>query len=215
MTIATGTTVKVTDNTALDLKGTIANSGTIALNSSGDTTQLKISGSVLLNGSGHVTLTDNTHNSIVSDGSAATLSNSNTITGAGTIGDTLLTLVNNGTIDATGTNALTIDTGINTATERRTRRKPYGHEQCRRLSWRPQPATPCRSMTMSSTTGSSKPAGNTGSSSVAVVDITGNITGTGSIEIFNNAKLEIGGSVSSGQTVTFEVSNGACRADPR
>ena len=41
-----------------------------------------------------MTLTDNTHNAIVSDGLAATLTNSNTITGAGTIGDTLLTLVN-------------------------------------------------------------------------------------------------------------------------
>ena len=66
--IATGTTVKVTDDTALDLKGTIANGGTIALNSSGDTTQLEISGSVLLNGSGKVTLTDNIDNAIVSDG---------------------------------------------------------------------------------------------------------------------------------------------------
>jgi hypothetical protein len=41
-----------------------------------------------------------------------------------------------------------------------------------------------------------------------VVDITGNITGTGSIEIFNNAKLEIGGTVSAGQTVNLEVSSG-------
>jgi hypothetical protein len=37
------------------------------------------------------------------------------------------------------------------------------------------------------------------------VNIAGNITGTGSIEIFNHAKLEIGGSVSSGQTVTFSA----------
>jgi hypothetical protein len=95
--IAGGTTVKVTDHTVLDLKGTIANGGTIALNSSGDSTQLIISGSVLLNGIGHVTLTDNTNNIIVSDGSAATLTNSNIIAGAGTIGDTILTLVNSGT----------------------------------------------------------------------------------------------------------------------
>ena len=50
VTIASGTAVKVTDNTALDLTGTIANGGTIALNSSGDTTQLEISGNVSLNG---------------------------------------------------------------------------------------------------------------------------------------------------------------------
>ena len=116
VTIASGTTVKVTSNTVLDLKGTIANGGTIALNSSGDATRLEISGSVSLNGSGHVTLTDNAHNSIVSDGLAATLTNFNMITGAGTIGDTHLTLINSGTIDATGINALLIDTGTNTST---------------------------------------------------------------------------------------------------
>ena len=131
--IASVTTVNVTDNTVLDLIGTIANSGTIALNSSGDTTQLEISGNVLLDGSGQVTLTDNTHNAIVSDGSAATLTNSDTITGAGTIGDNYLTLMNDGTIDATGTNPLTIDTGINHRHQRRARRQPYGYEQCRRF----------------------------------------------------------------------------------
>ncbi|MGB9117736.1 beta strand repeat-containing protein, partial [Bradyrhizobium sp.] len=205
--IAGGTTVKVTDITALDLKGTIANGGTIALNSSGDTTQLEISGIVLLNGSGQVTLTDNTHNMIVSDGLAATLTNSDTITGAGTIGDALLTLVNNGTIDATGTHLLTIDTGINTPTSA----GPAGSH------WT------VGSLTVTNNAGGilEASAGHTlqiddsvlnngliEAGNTALVNVTGNITGTGSIEIFNNAKLEIGGSVSSGQTVTFGVPHG-------
>jgi hypothetical protein len=42
-----------------------------------------------------------------------------------------------------------------------------------------------------------------------VVNVTGNITGIGSIEIFNNAKLQIGGSVSSSQTVTFSAPGAA------
>ncbi len=207
--IASGTTVQVTDNTALDLKGTISNGGTIALNSSGDTTQLEISGDVSLNGSGHVTLTDDTQNAIVSDGLAAQLTNSDTISGAGKIGDTLLTLVNDGTIDATGTHPLTIDTGMNnTATS----------------------AGPVGSLTVTNNPGGilENSAGHTlqiednvlnngvieayssVGSSIGVV-VTGNITnitGTGSIELFNSAKLEIGGSVSSGQTVTFGAQGG-------
>jgi FecR protein len=39
---------------------------------------------------------------------------------------------------------------------------------------------------------------------IATVNITGNITGTGAIEIFNNAQIEIGGSVASTETVFFD-----------
>ena len=114
--IASATTVDVTDSTVLDLTGLITNNGVIALNSSGDATELEISGDALVEGSGQVVLTDNAQNAIVSDGAAATLTNANTIAGAGTIGDTLLTLVNDGNIDATGVNALIIDTGVDTTT---------------------------------------------------------------------------------------------------
>ena len=204
--IAGGTIVKVTDNTVLDLKGTIANGGTIALNSTGDLTQLIISGSVLLNGSGHVTLTDNTNNIIVSDGSAATLTNSNTVAGAGTIGDTNLTLVNDGTIVATGTHALTIDTGINTATGV----GPVGSLTLTNNSGGVLEASAGHTLQIDDNLLNNGliEAGNPGASSIAVVNVTGNITGTGSIEIFNNAKLEIGGSVSSGQIVTFGAQGG-------
>ncbi len=85
--IASATTVDITDNTVLDLTGLITNSGVIALNSSGDATELQVFGDALLEGSGQIVLTDNAQNAIVSDGSAATLINANTIAGAGTIGD--------------------------------------------------------------------------------------------------------------------------------
>ena len=61
-------------------------------------------------------MSDNSHNVIDSDGAAATLTNHDTISGAGTIGDAYLTLVNDGTIDATGSHGLVIDTGINSST---------------------------------------------------------------------------------------------------
>jgi len=213
LAIASATTVDVTDNTVLELAGLISNSGLIALNSSGDTTALEISGSVLLDGSGQVALTDNAHNAIVSDGSAAVLINSNTITGAGTIGDQFLTLVNDGTIDATGTNLLTIDTGVNTATSA----GPEGsHWSVGSLA-----VTNDSAGILEASAGHALQidddvlnnglieSGNTGGTSAAVVNVAGNMTGTGSIDIFDNATVEIGGSVSSGQTVTFEVSNGA------
>ncbi|MGB7603219.1 MAG: hypothetical protein WBM24_23150, partial [Candidatus Sulfotelmatobacter sp.] len=163
-----------------------------------------------LNGSGHVTLTDNTHNSIVSDGLAlATLTNSNTITGAGTIGDTQLTLINSGTIDATGTNALIIDTGTNTSTAVGS----VGSLTVRNNAGGILEASAGHTLQIDDNVLNNGlieagNAGNTNSSPIAMVNVTGNITGTGSIEIFNNAKVEIGGSVSSGQTVNFEVANG-------
>ena len=48
----------------------------------------------------------------------------------------------------------------------------------------------------------------TGSTWLLEVDIAGNITGTGSLEISNKAILEIDGTVSSGQTVFFEEDKG-------
>ena len=205
--------VTVANGVTLTLDNDAVNGTTIALNSSSDTTQLEISGNVLLDGGGQVTLTDNTHNAIVSGGSAATLTNSDTITGAGTIGDTYLTLVNSGTIDATGTHPLTIDTGINTPTSA----GPEGsHWSVGSLTVTNNPGA-----VLEASAGHTLQiddnvlndglieAGNTGGTSVAVVNVTGNITGTGSIELFNKAEFEIGGSVSSGQIVNFEVSNGA------
>src|SRR6202000_409525 len=90
--------------------------GVIALNSVGHATELEITGNALFFGDGQVVLSDNSENAIVSDGSAATLINTNTISGAGTIGDSFLTFVNDGDLDATGTNALLMHTGVNRAT---------------------------------------------------------------------------------------------------
>ena len=194
ITIASATTVKVTDNTVLELEGTIANLGTIALISSGHSTKLEISGSVLLGGGGQVTLSDD-NNAIVSDGSPATFCNFDTITGAGTIGDSCLTLVNSGTIDATGSHALRIDTGNHVVTNNAggVLEASAGHEL---------------QIDGDVLNNGLIEAGNAGDNSAAVVTVTGSITGTGSIEIFSNAKLEIGCSVSFEQTVTFGMPGG-------
>ena len=102
-------TIDVTDGTSLTLKGTITNSGTIALNASG---QLVIAGITTARGTGRIALGDAAANAILSNGAAATLTNQTTIAGSGVIGDSFLMLVNavGGIIDATGTAAsLTIN----------------------------------------------------------------------------------------------------------
>lgn len=117
--LTTSANVVVSDLSLLLLLGTIINSGTIGLNSTGDPTGLGIAGAVTLQGRGHVTLSDNVNNQIEAASTGASLTNvDNTISGAGQIGqnDGNLTLINQGTIDAnSAANPLTIHTG-NTVT---------------------------------------------------------------------------------------------------
>jgi hypothetical protein len=111
-------TMVVSDGAMLPLGGTVDNSGTIALGSIGDITDLQIIGDgVTLQGGGQVILSDSSENMIVGANADATLTNvDNTIAGAGQIGtgDGSLTLVNEaaGTIDANiAGGTLTLDTG--------------------------------------------------------------------------------------------------------
>jgi len=111
-------TMNISDGAILPVGGTIYNSGTIALESTGSETDLEIlAESAMLKGGGHVTLSDSSQNVIFGGTADATLINiDNVISGAGHLGNGQLTLVNNGTIIATGVNALDIDTGTNTVT---------------------------------------------------------------------------------------------------
>ena len=108
----------ISDGAILPLGGTINNTGTIALDSTGSETDLEILvHSATLQGGGNVTLSDNSQNVIYGGSADATLVNiDNTISGAGHLGNGQLTLVNSGTIVANGVNALDIDTGVNVVT---------------------------------------------------------------------------------------------------
>ena len=106
----------VSDGAVLPLSGTIDNTGTIALNSTGDQTELQIVGDgVTLEGGGQVTLSGAAV--IIGTGAAAVLTNvDNTMSGAGQIGsgDGTLTLINetHGTIDANvAGGTFTLETG--------------------------------------------------------------------------------------------------------
>lgn len=108
----------ISDGATLPLSGIIDNSGTIALNSSGDATELQIIGDgITLHGGGQIGMSDSEMNLIIGTNSASVLTNvDNTICGAGQIGspDGTLTLVNEtyGTIEANLPGGiLTLDTG--------------------------------------------------------------------------------------------------------
>jgi hypothetical protein len=108
-------TMSVGDGAILPLGGTVQNTGVIAINSTGNESDLEILvRGATLEGGGKVTLTDNSQNVIFGGDPSAVLDNvDNTISGAGQLGQGQLTLHNEGTIAATGTNALVIDTGAN------------------------------------------------------------------------------------------------------
>ena len=108
-------TMSIGDGAILPLSGIINNTGTIALNSTGDETDLElIQNGITLQGGGQLVLSDNAQNVIFGSSPDVTLTNvDNTISGAGQLGEGQLTLANEGTIDATGTNALVLDTGSN------------------------------------------------------------------------------------------------------
>jgi len=105
----------ISDGAMLPLSGLIENTGTIALNSTGNETDLQlIEHGITLEGQGQVILSDSSENVITGTVSDVTLTNvDNIISGAGRLGDGLMVLVNEGTIIATGTNSLDIDTGTN------------------------------------------------------------------------------------------------------
>jgi hypothetical protein len=109
-------TMTVSDGAILPLGGTVDNSGTIALQSAGDETDLEILvRGATLEGGGQLTLTDNSQNVVFGGDASAVLVNvDNTISGAGHLGGGQMTLVNQGIIDAYGSTALVIDTGSNT-----------------------------------------------------------------------------------------------------
>jgi fibronectin-binding autotransporter adhesin len=112
-------TIMVGDATVFDVGGSLANTGLIAIDSAGDTTEMFLTANTTLSGGGHLTLSDSAANYIFATATTTTLNNvNNTISGAGQIGDGQMTLINQkaGVIDATGANALTLNTGASTLT---------------------------------------------------------------------------------------------------
>ena len=114
VTISTGTTYALADNTLTYLAGTIVNNGTIAQNGNyfGNELRVGAGATVRLEGGGTVALSNFTQN-YVRDADAATgtlINVDNTISGAGNFGNGQLTIDNRagGTINANASNTLVI-----------------------------------------------------------------------------------------------------------
>jgi hypothetical protein len=116
VTITAGSQIADLNNEYLYLKGSIANSGTIGVDSGNNGTVLWIdTPTVTLSGAGSVVLTDNANNYIDAAVAGYKLVNvGNTISGAGQIGNGGSLLIDNqkaATINATGNNNLNINLG--------------------------------------------------------------------------------------------------------
>ncbi|MBB3454353.1 T1SS-143 domain-containing protein [Rhizobium sp. BK313] len=105
----------LSDGALMPFSGTLDNTGSIHLASTGSDTAFEIvQHGLTLTGGGTVTLSDDASNIIFGSGDDVTLTNvDNTISGAGQLGNGHLTLINEGTIIADGSHALVIDTGVN------------------------------------------------------------------------------------------------------
>jgi hypothetical protein len=105
--------VAVLNNNTAYIDGTINNTSTLQVNSSGDGTYLRLgTAAVTLTGGGTLALSNNGANYIYGNASSFTLTNvNNVISGAGNVGDAQMTLVNatKGIIDGIYTTGLTIN----------------------------------------------------------------------------------------------------------
>jgi hypothetical protein len=111
VTLNSGNGWTLDDGQSLTIDGTsISNAGMMTMNSTGDATELVIgSSSVTLSGGGTLTLSNFANNEIFEGASGDTLTNKETIQGAGQIGNGGLKLVNSGTIDANQSAGLNFD----------------------------------------------------------------------------------------------------------
>ncbi|MGW8461486.1 beta strand repeat-containing protein [Pseudomonas sp. CLCA07] len=117
VTTNTGT-ITIADGAIMPFGGSIDNSGTIALGSTGSGTDLEILfRGATLTGGGQVVLSDSAQNVIFGGSTDTVLTNAdNTISGAGQLGAGQMMLVNSGLVLASGVNALVIDTGSSAVT---------------------------------------------------------------------------------------------------
>ncbi|WP_123360323.1 VCBS domain-containing protein, partial [Pseudomonas frederiksbergensis] len=111
-------TLTIADGAIMPFGGSIHNSGTIELGSTGSETNLEILfRGATLTGGGQVLLSDSAQNVIFGGSADTVLTNvDNRISGAGQLGAGQLVLVNAGLILASGLNSLVLDTGSHTIT---------------------------------------------------------------------------------------------------
>ena len=110
-TLTNSGTINVSSGATLTLSAaTFTNAGSVDLLGGGAIVQ--IDRSLTLSGSGTVSLLGDGNNFVVDNNTSVTLTNHNTIAGAGTIGDSFMKLVNSGTINANNSVGLSVDAAV-------------------------------------------------------------------------------------------------------
>ena len=103
--------IVVTDNSTLNMNAAIYGAGALVMAGGADATKLELFGNGLgVNNAGGLVMSDSANNAIVSNGAAVSLFNYTSVSGAGTIGDGLVTTINHegATITANGDAALVL-----------------------------------------------------------------------------------------------------------
>jgi hypothetical protein len=118
VTVATGTSLSVLNNTNLQVEGSIVNNGTISLNSVGNGTYIEVNGAAgstaTLSGTGTLTLSNNGNNEIYGANASNVFINKQTIQGSGNIGGNQMAFTNQGTVNANQSTQLYIQTSNGT-----------------------------------------------------------------------------------------------------
>ncbi len=215
LTLSTGSVLNIQNNGELNTSGTITNDGTINISADGNSTYFYTpSGSTTLTGTGSVVLTSSGSNytGILDTAGGATLTNDETISGAGTIENG--TIVNNGTVNANVSGAaITIQglTGTNTKTMEATNGGTLAFDG---TTW-----TQTGVGTISAATGSAVELYDNVSITGGTLTTAGtgyfytpggqtsylsNLTNTGTLDIQNNGEMELTGTITNNGSINVQ-----------
>jgi len=208
-------TLNVQNNSQLDSSGTITNNGTITLQAAGNTTYFYAPSTTTLTGTGTLVMssTNNNYTGLVLIASGQTLTNDETITGAGAIEQG--TFVNNGTVNANVSGfGLTLQQ-FSTATNTKTMEATNGGTLAfNGASWTntggtisAQTGSAVELYDSTMITGGTLTTSGTGQIFVPggyLATLSG-LTTTGTINVNNNAQLELTGAITNSGTITLQA----------
>jgi fibronectin-binding autotransporter adhesin len=202
-------TYDVLANTTTDISGAIINNGTINLGSTYYGTYLDLAASTKLSGKGSVVLVGG--DNYISGVSGATLTNDETIEGAGYVGDGQLKLVNGGTINANLSGAtLILDPGVASSNTKTMEATGGGTLELYGSTW-----TQTGAGTITAATGSTVNLNSTTvtggvltTTGTGVIDSTNstlsNLTNNGTLNVVANTATIISGTITNNGTINLD-----------
>jgi fibronectin-binding autotransporter adhesin len=208
-------TLNVLNNGQIDSTGTITNNGTITLQAEGDSTYFYAANSTTLTGSGTLVMgsPNQDYTGVVETAGGMTLTNDETITGAGSIQDG--TFINNGTVNANVSGqSLTLQTFTAATNTKSMEASNGGTLIFNGSSWNNAGGT-ITAQTGSSVdltgnvtiTGGTLTSAGTGQVYVAVSNVANltSLTNSGTLNVQNNAQIDSTGTITNNGTITLQA----------